>query len=88
MIFCNLQGQKVIFVEAKTIQPKDETKNPFTILKFADPISYDSIELFKSRNLVREMPEPGTEVNIVIGVTNNGRYINVVCEDILELNKK
>jgi hypothetical protein len=87
MIFRNLESQRVVFVEAKTIQPKEETKKPFTILKFADPITYDSIELFKSRNLVRDMPEPGTKVNLVIGVNNNGRYTNVVVEDIIEINK-
>lgn len=85
MIFNNHHGQRVIFVEEKVIQPKDETKKPFTILRFADPITYDSIELFKSRDLNRKMPEPGTEVELIIGVTSNGRYINVVVEDVMAL---
>ena len=85
MKFVNLQGQRVIFVEAKTIQPRDETKQPFTVLKFADPVSYDSIELFKSRNFVGELPAPGTEVDLVINVTYNGRYINIETESIIEL---
>ena len=54
---------------------------------FADPVSYDSVELFKSRNLVRELPDSGTECNIEISLSHNGRYLSVVAEDLIAITK-
>ena len=71
MLFKSQEGQTAVFVEERKVQPKDPGKNPFTILKLADPVSYESIEVYKSRNYEGDSPNRGDKIRVTINLYQN-----------------
>lgn len=76
MKFYLKQNQVAVFVGERLIPSKDPEKKPFPVIKIADPLTYDSLEFFKSREYVGDNPAPGDHVSLELDVTQ-GKFLNV-----------
>ena len=70
------ENQVAVFVGERMQPSKDPEKKPFPMIKLADPLTYDSLEFFKSRDYIGDNPSPGDHVSVEIDVSQS-RFLNV-----------
>lgn len=76
MLFETKKGQLMVFAGERRIEPQDNNRKPYNLIKLVDPTNYESIEVLRSRDYSGDHPQLGDVVQATLSL-EEGKYTTV-----------